>query len=100
GHVDYGAESRFDFAAGAPFTVRGWVKTRDDSGTVVSQRHLQEDAADLDITLENGRLKGLARQNGGLFPQSSFVSRRPVNDDAWHHFALARSGGNMLEWFV
>jgi hypothetical protein len=100
-YLDYGAAPAFNFAAGAPFTFAGWLRTTRAGATVLSQRHSREPAPVIDITVEDGRLCGLVRQDGFEGGQPGRVaSAAPVNDGAWHHFALTRQGAGQVELFV
>ncbi|HZU36034.1 MAG TPA: hypothetical protein VFA18_09005, partial [Gemmataceae bacterium] len=46
---DYGKSPDFNFGAGEPFTIAGWVRTRRAGGTIVSQRHSRNGSPVLDI---------------------------------------------------
>jgi hypothetical protein len=98
-YFDYGASPSFNFATNAPFTLACWVKTRGDSGTIISQRNQRDDGADIDLTLEGGRVAGVVRRNGGLIPVR-VATRFAFNDEQWHHCALTRDAGNTIELFV
>jgi hypothetical protein len=98
-YCDLGDAPNLNFAAGAPFTIAGWVRTRAAAGTILSFRNTDNDGADIDITVEGGKLKALVRQNGGLFPHA-ILSRGAVHDDAWHHFAVTRSPEGAIELFI
>ena len=93
--VDYGTSKDFNFAAGAPFTFSGWVRTKGDRGAILSQRHLQDGGADINITLEGGRLCALVRSDGRELGGHARVIGPPVNDGTWHHFALTRNGSTI-----
>jgi hypothetical protein len=100
-YLDYGPSPDFNFAAGAPFTFAGWLRTARADGTLLSQRNSQTPAPVIDLTLEGGRLCGLVRQDGFETAQAARVaSAGAVNDDQWHHFALTRDNAGQLELFV
>jgi eukaryotic-like serine/threonine-protein kinase len=98
-YCDLGDAPNLNFADGAPFTITGWVRTRARAGTVFSMRNSHDDGSDIDVTVENGRIKGLVRENGGIAP-AAVTSRAKLNDDTWHHFALSRTALGFVELFV
>jgi hypothetical protein len=96
---DLGTAPNLNFAAGAPFTIAGWVRTHSTSGTILSLRNSRDDGADIDITVEGGKFKGLVRENRGIFP-TAVLSHMTIHDDTWHHFAVSRSPEGQIELFV
>jgi sialidase-1 len=100
-YLDYGAGPAYNFAAGAPFTFAGWLRTARAGATVLSQRNSRAPAPVIDITVEEGRLCGLVRQDGFEGGQAARVcSAGKVSDGAWHHFALTRDNTGQVELFV
>src|SRR5207237_3651792 len=56
-YLVYGDSEKLNFKAGAPFTFAGWVKTKADSGAVVSQGESMEGAGGImELALAHGRL--------------------------------------------
>lgn len=96
--VDLGDSADFNFQARAPFSLAFWVKSTAASGTVVSFRNSKDDGADIDITIEGGRMHAAVRQDRGFFP-GKIGGQFAVNDDRWHHAALTREGNTIL-YFV
>src|SRR5207248_243882 len=90
-YLDYGDSEKLNFKAGAPFTFAGWVKTKADSGAVVSQRNSKEGAGGIiDLTLSEGKLNVLVLSDGGRYGQFATMTGGAVNDGKWHQFALTR----------
>lgn len=87
-YCDLGNRSPLQFTPGAPFTMTGWFRTIEPSGTILSFRHSRM-SAQIDILIRDGRLQGIV---GDDIDSQSFVWGQPANDGNWHHFALVRSG--------
>jgi hypothetical protein len=98
-YCELGDGATLNFASGAPFTIAGWVRTQATTGTIVSMRNSRDDGSVIDITVEGGKIKGLVRENGGIFP-TAVTSRVTIHDDSWHHFAVSRSSDGEIELFV
>ena len=89
-----------NFKAGAPFTFAGWVKTTAQRGPVVSQRNSKDGGANIDVTLNGGKLSGLVRSDGKEFGEQVVVKGPSIDDGQWHHFALTRDDDRTIELFV
>ncbi|HZU38903.1 MAG TPA: LamG domain-containing protein [Gemmataceae bacterium] len=100
GFFDYGDADAFNIAKNQSFTVAGWVQTTATNGPILSQRNAEHEAPVIDITLENGTLNGVVRQDGTALLPIKLWTVRPVNDGRWHHFALVRTGGHILELYL
>lgn len=97
-YLSYGTSADFNFGNNAPFTFAGWFKTGAANGMLLSQRHSERDAADIDLGLESGTLVAIVRTDSSLAGHVRL--HRPVNDQRWHHFALTRSAGDTIQLFV
>jgi hypothetical protein len=97
-YLSYGASPDFNFADNAPFTFAGWFKTTAADGFLLSQRHSERQAADIDVWLDGGQLCAIVRtdQHGG----ATLRAARLVNDGKWHHFALTRSAGDTIQLYL
>jgi hypothetical protein len=99
-YFDYGSGPAFNFAANAPFSFAGWIRTRAEAGTILSQRNSTDGGADIEVSLRAGRLTALVREDGGEFGEPAVVAGPAVRDGVWHHFALTRKAGGIIELFV
>jgi hypothetical protein len=97
---DFGNRPAFNFARNAPFTITGWIQTEAAAGTVVSLRNSRDGGADIEISLNAGRLGALVREDGGEFGEPARVTGPAVHDGLWHHFALTRKASGEIELFV
>jgi hypothetical protein len=105
-YVALGSGAPLQVAAGGSFTIGVWFKTTDSYGPIFSARNSAEGGAVINITVgydgaENspGRLMGLVRQDNGTSGYAR-VTGGLVNDDAWHHAALTRNAGGVIELFL
>ena len=96
--VDLGANADLNFPARVPFSVACWVKTKADSGTVVSFRNSKDDGAAVSIFIQDNLLRATVRQDRASSP-ALLVGLAPINDDQWHHAALIRDG-NVISLYV
>lgn len=102
-YFDYGKSADFNFAAGAPFTFAGWVRTKDREGTLVSQRSGApgRGAPVIDILLIGGQIAVDLRDDGNEFGAHVALRRGPpIDDGRWHHFALTRGAGGVATLYV
>ncbi|HVS37615.1 MAG TPA: LamG domain-containing protein [Gemmataceae bacterium] len=100
-YLDYGDSPQLNFKAGAAFTFAGWVKTMAERGAVVSQRNSKDGGANIDLTLNGGKVTALVRSDNKETGQHATVtSGAPINDGEWHHFALTRDTGRTIELFI
>jgi hypothetical protein len=99
-YFDYGAGPAFNFAPKSPFTITGWIQTAAAVGTIVSQRNSKDGGADIEISLNNGKLSTLVREDGGEFGQPAVVTGATVHDGVWHHFAFTRRPEGVIELFI
>jgi hypothetical protein len=99
-YFDYGSGPAFNFAAKATFSITGWIQTKAAVGTIVSQRHSKDGGPDIEISLNNGKLAALVREDGGEFGQAALLTGAPVHDGIWHHFALSRQAEGVVELFI
>jgi hypothetical protein len=101
GYVDLGEAAHLNFAAGAPFTYSVWVKTSAASGTILAQRNSSNESSVIDLTFSVGHLIADVRDDANLFGRHARINGGAINDDAWHHIALARTdGGKSVELFL
>jgi hypothetical protein len=98
-YVDLGDSPTLNFAAGQPFTVAGWVATKETAGTIVSFRNSEQAGADIDVQVSGGKLVGFVRADGSEFGVAS-VKGPVINDGKWHHFALSRHADGLIELFL
>jgi Concanavalin A-like lectin/glucanases superfamily len=99
-YLDYGDSPLLNFNAGAPFTFAGWVKSTAVRGAIVSQRHSKDGGANIDLTLNDGKLTALVRADNKELGQHATVTGGRVNDGEWHHFTLTRDNGRTIELFI
>jgi hypothetical protein len=100
-YCDCGGSPRLNFAAGAPFTLAGWVQTNEREGTVVSLRNSRSAAPALDVLLMGRRLIAEVRDDVSVRSEPVRLHGAvPINDGAWHHFAVTRDGGNRVGLYV
>ena len=104
--IDLNSQAELNFAAGAPFTICGWIKTTDGFGSIVSFRHSGNDFPVIDINVgysgaftSAGRLITLIRDDGGSTGFAQAVGGL-VNDGNWHHFAVTRNSGNSISLYL
>lgn len=97
---DYGASPAFNFPANSGFTFVGWIQTKDKNGMVFAQRRKNDGGPDIEVSVNNGRMRGLARQDGGGELSAVTVVGGTVNDGVWHHFALTRQPSGVIELFI
>lgn len=103
--ISAGADGSLNFAASAPFTVSAYVKTTDSAGPLISFRDAASGFNVLGLyvgfngaTSFPGRMNVLMRDaTGGTFAE---IQGPVVNDGAWHHVAVTRNAGNLIELFV
>jgi len=101
GYLDYGPSTKFNWTASDTFTYQGWFNTIDDYGPLYSQRDNGAGNPDVEITVGyNGgtdnqhNISVLVRDDTG----ASYVQvngTTAVDDGAWHHFAVTRTGGTI-----
>jgi len=99
-YFDYGSGPAFNFAAKSPFSITGWIQTKAAVGTIVSQRNSKDGGPDIEISLNNGKLSALVREDGGEFGEPAILTGAPVHDGIWHHFALSRQVDGVVELFI
>jgi hypothetical protein len=99
-YLDYGKSPAFNFKAHAPFTFAAWVRTTAGKGPLVSQRNSKDGGPVIDISLADGTLTALVREDGAETGQHAIVTGAAVNDGRWHHVALARDTGTTIELFL
>jgi len=97
-YLDYGDTEELNFQAGDAFTFSGWVKSKAQTGGIVSQRNSKEEGAVIDLTLTGGKLQALVRADGKVVCAN--VAGKAINDGEWHHFALTRDRGRTIELFI
>ncbi|MDZ4084859.1 MAG: DUF2341 domain-containing protein, partial [Bdellovibrionales bacterium] len=103
--ISVGTDASLNFAASAPFTVSAFVKTTDAAGPLIAFRDAATGFNVLGLyigfngaTSLPGRMNVLMRDStGGTFAE---IQGPVVNDGAWHHVAITRNAGNLIELFV
>jgi hypothetical protein len=88
-----------DFPAGGPFTFTGWIRTTSD-GIVLALRDGRDPGAVVMISVENGRLFFLVREDRMERGTPAQLTGPVVADGNWHHFAATRNAGGGIEVFV
>src|SRR5262249_61652201 len=51
-YVDYGDSIDLDFPANSPFTIAGWIRTTQESGTILSQTHSVKDWSSISVRIQ------------------------------------------------
>jgi hypothetical protein len=100
--VDLGQDWNLNFAALDDFTIAGWVRTRDRSGTVLSMRNSAREQPMIDISLEGGLVKANVRGDRAraVGPPPFILGDEQINDGEWHHFAVTRDNGSKIVLFL
>jgi Ca2+-binding EF-hand superfamily protein len=98
-YLDYGSDQGLNFKGGDPFTFAGWVRTTALQGPVMSQRNAKDGGANIDLTLNGGKLSALVREDGRELGQHATITGATVNDGEWHHFAFTRKD-RTIELFI
>ena len=97
-HLDIGSSTDFAFGTG-DFTIETWVNFQDTSLSSINRRIFSLDASDnasdnLQIIIDQGG----ATLDGSIFVYSNSIllnANTVINDGAWHHIAVARSGSTI-----
>ncbi|HVT08599.1 MAG TPA: LamG-like jellyroll fold domain-containing protein, partial [Polyangia bacterium] len=100
GYLDY-RSTTFNWTSSDTFTYEGWFNTTDSFGPLFSQRDNGAGNPVIDITVgyngstsNSGKMSVLVRDDtGGTYAQVN--GSTAVNDGAWHHFAVTRTGGTI-----
>ncbi len=104
GEVDFGTSRAFGFAAEAPFTVAAWVKVKDighaQQGVVFSQHDSRDNTPRFSVEVFRGVLRVLMRDEGDRRRSPGVEIRAGgIDDDEWHHFAVARTAAGTVRVF-
>lgn len=97
---DYGDSPQFNFKARAAFTFAGWLQTRERSGVIVAQRNSKDGSPVIDISVKDGKLSFLVRQDGNEFGFPAEVNGGAIDDGEWHHFAAMRSTSGAITLYL
>jgi hypothetical protein len=100
--IDLGRSPALDFAAGAPFTIAGWVSVPAGRkhGAVLSFREEKEGLAMIEVLLDNRHLHALVREDGAALRPAEVRTPTMLIPDEWHHFALTRDPAGAIELFL
>ena len=98
-HLDLGRDGRLNFAAGAPFTIAGWIATAEDEGVIFSFRRRTNAFPVIELLVKSGQVHGWVRDEGSGFGGAR-VSGGAVKDRKWHHVALVRHADGTVELFL
>lgn len=103
--ISAGADSSLNFAASAPFTVSAYVKTTDAQGPLIAFRDAASGANVLGLYIGfNGASSASGRMNILMRDSSNgtyvIIQGPVVNDGIWHHVAVTRNAGNLIELLV
>jgi hypothetical protein len=80
------------FNPGDEFTIEFWVSTINEKGTLLSKYRGDQESS-LVIHLDKGTPQLSVKQGGG---EGGSGGGEPVNDGAWHHFALVKTGADIV----
>ncbi len=100
GFLDYGDSPDFNFARGESFSITGWFQSLEWAGPLVSHRLAKDGAPVIDIALEDRTVTATVREDGNETPFVAKLAGRPIQDDAWHHFAVVRHGSDSVELYL
>ena len=105
-YVNLGTDSSLNFGSSAPFTVAAWVKTTEDYGMIVSFRSSTDGGPVIDLAVgyegatdNPGKAMILVRQDGGGGGYAQVIGGS-VKDGNWHHVAVVRGSGSIIELFL
>jgi Concanavalin A-like lectin/glucanases superfamily len=99
--ISSSASPRLNFTASHPFTFAGWFRCLNQAGCIVSLRKNNEEGAVIDIEIDrSGRIAALVREDHGERGMPAQITGGRANDGQWHHFALTRNAGNLIELFL
>ncbi|MBN9522525.1 LamG domain-containing protein [bacterium] len=87
------------FAAGAPFTVCGWVTTESPDGVICSFRNQTSPFPVIELSVRTGRLAGWVRDDTSGQGGAKLLGGR-ADDGKWHHAALAREPDGTVELYL
>jgi hypothetical protein len=95
-YLDLGASRVLNFAENAPFTVACWVETSSPQGVLLSFRPEPDTYDMITVSLAGGKLAVLVRHHGNPFHPGTTSSTVAIHDGRWHHFAVVRTGKEVL----
>ncbi len=98
-YLELGSAPVLNFGDNASFTVAGWMATRQHNGYLLAFRNPKNFAAAIQVKVSGGALCGVVRADGSEFGEAR-VGLAHVADGRWHHFALVRHPGGVIECFL
>lgn len=98
-YLDLGNTPLLNVPRDGPFTVAGWLATRQRDGYFLAFRNPREPAPMIQVKLSGGRLTGVVRADGSETGEAR-VGLASAADGRWHHFAVVRHPGGLIECFL
>jgi hypothetical protein len=90
-YCDLGTSASLNFKEKEDITVSAWVKTDDTDGVIVLFRNINDGGALICLTVEEGRLVGVIRQDQGESLGPALIRGERVADNDWHQVMLIRN---------
>src|SRR5262245_8174256 len=97
-YLDLGGSALLNVPRNGPFTIGGWFATRQQDGYLLAFRNPRDFAPAIQVKLSGGALCGVVRADGSETGEVR-VGLAPAADGRWHHFALVRHAGGIVECF-
>jgi hypothetical protein len=98
-YLELGDSRALSFGDNAPFTVAGWIATQQQNGYLLAFRNPKNFAPAIQVKVSGGALCGVVRADGSEFGEAR-VGLAQVADGRWHHFAVMRHPGGVIETFL
>jgi hypothetical protein len=94
--LDLGDSHVLNFPNDGPFTIAGWLATRQQDGYVLAFRNPRNPAPVVQVKLSGGSICGVVRGDGSEQGEAR-VGLARAGDGRWHHFAVVRHPGGLVE---
>lgn len=98
-YLDLGNSALLNVPHNGPFTIAAWFATRQQNGYLLAFRNPRDFAPVIQLKLSGGALCGVVRADGSDSGEAR-VGLASAADGRWHHFALVRYAGGMIECFL
>ena len=95
-YLDLGDAPVLNFPSDGPFTLAGWLATRQQDGYVLAFRNPRHLAPLVQVKLSGGSICGVVRGDGDERGEARVGLARAA-DGRWHHFAVVRHPGGWVE---